>query len=377
MSGAVAIGAATVNTELPLPNTDTARLTVYSQPAQLLRPIASAACCAPPSAGRAKPTSRSSSPSPSDPASNARSSFAPTDFSALVARPSRPVVAVHDGRSPTSTTCDWSSSSSTGRSTRHHQRFGVRTITQGRDDDERFPELGKGGSFYLQVNGRDFLVRGATYTPDLLYALRPRPRRRDPRLRPRPRAEHAAAGVEDPRRALRRAGRRTRHPAHGRLDVLQPVGEVAAVGRRGQPRRPGQPALTDRRCCARTPRRSSGPTPATAGRRDQVCERLPPDPARPALAERRRRHRVVLRHRRGGRTRLGRHPDGGPVHLATAVVLVQRPLPRGARRVGRAGRQRTHSAVRQPDRSSSRPTSCGRSTTTGTSTPVPTRATPR
>ena len=77
--------------------------------------------------------------------------------------------------------------------------------------------------------------------------------------------------------------------------------------------------------------------------------RVPPDPARSALAERRRRHRVVLRHRRGGRTRLGRHPDGGPVHLATADVLVQRPLPRGARRVGRAGRQRTHSAVREPD----------------------------
>ena len=49
----------------------------------------------------------------------------------------------------------------------------MRTITQFRDDDERFPELGRGGSFYLQVNGRDFLVRGATYTPDLLYRYDP------------------------------------------------------------------------------------------------------------------------------------------------------------------------------------------------------------
>ena len=75
----------------------------------------------------------------------------------------------------------------------------MRTITQGRDDDERFPELGKGGSFYLQVNGRDFLVRGATYTPDLLY--RYDPDREDAILAyiTRPRAEHAAAGVEDPR----------------------------------------------------------------------------------------------------------------------------------------------------------------------------------
>ncbi len=53
------------------------------------------------------------------------------------------------------------------------QRFGVRTIAQGRDDDEGFPALGKGGNFYLTVNGKDFLVRGATYTPDLLYRYDP------------------------------------------------------------------------------------------------------------------------------------------------------------------------------------------------------------
>ena len=52
-------------------------------------------------------------------------------------------------------------------------RFGVRTVTQGRDDDERFPELGYGGSFYLRVNGRDFLARGATYAPDLLFRYDP------------------------------------------------------------------------------------------------------------------------------------------------------------------------------------------------------------
>jgi exo-1,4-beta-D-glucosaminidase len=54
-----------------------------------------------------------------------------------------------------------------------HIRFGIRTITQHRDDDEQFPEVGKGGNFYLQVNGRDFLVRGAVYTPDLLYRYDP------------------------------------------------------------------------------------------------------------------------------------------------------------------------------------------------------------
>jgi exo-1,4-beta-D-glucosaminidase len=52
-------------------------------------------------------------------------------------------------------------------------RFGIRSITQHRDQDEQFPEAGKGGNFYLQVNGRDFLVRGGVYTPDLLYRYDP------------------------------------------------------------------------------------------------------------------------------------------------------------------------------------------------------------
>ena len=52
-------------------------------------------------------------------------------------------------------------------------RFGIRTITQNRDQDEQFPDLGKGGNFYFKVNGRDVLVRGAVYTPDLLYRYDP------------------------------------------------------------------------------------------------------------------------------------------------------------------------------------------------------------
>ena len=46
-------------------------------------------------------------------------------------------------------------------------------MTQHRDQDQEFPDKGKGGNFYLQVNGRDFLVRGADYTPDLLYKYDP------------------------------------------------------------------------------------------------------------------------------------------------------------------------------------------------------------
>ncbi len=48
-------------------------------------------------------------------------------------------------------------------------RFGIRSITQYRDSDNQFPEVGRGGNFYIKVNGRNFLVRGGVYTPDLLF----------------------------------------------------------------------------------------------------------------------------------------------------------------------------------------------------------------
>jgi len=48
-----------------------------------------------------------------------------------------------------------------------HIRFGIRSITQHRDNNEN------GGNFYLKINSRDFLIRGADYTPDLLYRYAP------------------------------------------------------------------------------------------------------------------------------------------------------------------------------------------------------------
>lgn len=48
-------------------------------------------------------------------------------------------------------------------------QFGIRKVTQHRDSDNQFPSVGGGGNFYLQVNGKDFLIRGADYTPDLLF----------------------------------------------------------------------------------------------------------------------------------------------------------------------------------------------------------------
>src|ERR1700730_13263303 len=51
--------------------------------------------------------------------------------------------------------------------------FGIRKITQGRDSDSTFPEIGEGGNFYLKVNGKDYLIRGGVYSPDLLFRSDP------------------------------------------------------------------------------------------------------------------------------------------------------------------------------------------------------------
>src|SRR5207253_3086479 len=47
--------------------------------------------------------------------------------------------------------------------------FGIRKITQRRDSDDSVPQIGTGGNFYLQINGRDYLILGGVYSPDLLF----------------------------------------------------------------------------------------------------------------------------------------------------------------------------------------------------------------
>lgn len=168
MSGAVAIGAATVTTELPLPSTDSARLSIFAKlrnfSTDRVRGVLSATI-----SRAGKSDVEVDQTVTLGPGEQRDVSFLPADFSPLVLE--RPDLwwpytmgspNLYDLRvqfRQFGTPVD-----------ELYQRFGVRTITQGRDDDERFPELGTGGSFYLQVNGRDFLVRGATYTPDLLFA---------------------------------------------------------------------------------------------------------------------------------------------------------------------------------------------------------------
>ena len=47
-------------------------------------------------------------------------------------------------------------------------QFGIRKVTQHRDNDLRFSKTNE-GSLYFEVNGKNFPVRGADYTPDLLF----------------------------------------------------------------------------------------------------------------------------------------------------------------------------------------------------------------
>ena len=254
-----------------------------------------------------------------------------------------------------------------------HQRFGIRTVQQGRDDGDQFPQLGTGGNFYLKVNGRDFLARGATYTPDLLYRDDPGRRGRNPALRQRPWAEHHSDGVQDPGRALRGAGRRAGHPLDGRLDVLQPVGEMAAVESRGPCGRPGQPALAGLDAAL-----------ACVGLHLGQCQRRA-----------RRRRTFSTNTTRSCETCTGRTPLSTPFPRTPQTLrgggsgMASRwpgPIPGGRRRTGSAGTIR-RLAGRRPSRATTstsrrlpvcansfRRTSFGRSTTCGTYTPGPTRA---
>lgn len=168
VSGAVEIGAATVNSELPLPRTNSARLTIYSSlrntSGQQVRGVLRATITRP-----GKPELQMEQPVTLAAGEQREVSLSPETFAQLTVRNpdlwwpytlgqpnlydlklefrqyNRPIAA-------------------------KSLRFGIRSVQQFRDDDQQFPELGKGGNFYLKVNGKDFLVRGAAYTPDLLYA---------------------------------------------------------------------------------------------------------------------------------------------------------------------------------------------------------------
>ncbi|MCW2690209.1 MAG: beta-galactosidase/beta-glucuronidase [Mycobacterium sp.] len=171
VSGTVAIDGPLVNSELPLPKTDTARLTMYANlhnvSAQQVRGVLRATVTR---AG--KPSINVEEPITLSPGEDRQVSFAPEKYPQLtVANPdlwwpytlgAPNLYDLHLEFRAYNQVTDTADS-----------RFGIRTVSQYRDQDEQFPGLGKGGNFYIKVNGKDFLVRGAAYAPDLLYKSDP------------------------------------------------------------------------------------------------------------------------------------------------------------------------------------------------------------
>ena len=239
----MAIGAAAVNSELPLPEHDSARLTIYGGlrnfSAQQVRGVLRATITRP-----GKPDVRVEQPVTLAAGEQREIDFDPGD-SARSPSPIPTCGGPTRSAGPTSTTCSWSSASSTVHrhppsALRHPHRHPASrqrpAIPGAGHRRELLPEGQRQG---LPRPRRGVHARSAV-------RRRSRTRQRDAALRQGPRPEHAAAGGQDPRGTHRRDGRRTGHPADVRLDVLQPVGEMAAVGRRRQPGRQGQPAVADR-----------------------------------------------------------------------------------------------------------------------------------
>lgn len=163
--GPVDVGTATVVSDLRLPDTSTARLTLYSAIRNDTdRPVRGVLRATISRTG--KPSIQVAQPVALAAREQREIVFRPETFSALtVTEPelwwpyTLGAPALYDlrldflqGREVTSTA---------------DQRFGIRTVTQSRTGGR------EGGDFFLRVNGRDFPVRGATYTPDLLYRYDP------------------------------------------------------------------------------------------------------------------------------------------------------------------------------------------------------------
>ncbi len=170
-SGDVVLDQALVNSELPLPRTDTARLTIHANlhnfSTRQVRGILQATITR---AG--KPGIKIEQPITLSPGQDRQVTFAPETFKQLaVTNPdlwwpyTMGEPCLYDLRLEFQVNRQVTDATDL--------RFGIRTISQYRDHDEQFSELGKGGNFYIKVNGRDFLVRGATYTPDLLLKYDP------------------------------------------------------------------------------------------------------------------------------------------------------------------------------------------------------------
>jgi len=171
VAGEVTLRDPLVNTELPLPQTNSAKLTVYTalrnNSDQQVRGILRGTISRP-----GKTTIQIEQPIDLAPGEERQASFAPSQYPQLaVTNPDLWWPYTMGKSSLYDLHIEFLES---GRlSDDAHIRFGIRSITQYRDHDEQFPSVGKGGNFYLKINGKDFLVRGGVYTPDLLYRSDP------------------------------------------------------------------------------------------------------------------------------------------------------------------------------------------------------------
>ena len=170
-SGPVVLADAMVTTELPLPATDRARLTVHTGVRNTSRTSMNGVVRATISRP-GKPTITVDQPVRLAAGERRDITFAPDAYAALVV--DHPDLWwPYTMGSPDLYDLHLEFRRYGRASATHDTRFGIRTVAQHRDDDEQYPDLGRGGSFYLTVNGRDFLVRGAAYTPDLLFRYDP------------------------------------------------------------------------------------------------------------------------------------------------------------------------------------------------------------
>lgn len=170
-TGTVKLGDALVDTELPLPSTDTARLTIYANLSNGsvadVDGILEATITR-----RGKPSISIRKPLSVKSGETREVRFTNSEFPQLVVHHPDLWWPYTMGK-PALYNLHLRFISAGKVSDTEDIRFGIRQVTKLRDGDTEPDGLGKGGNFYLQVNGRDFLVRGADYTPDLLYQYSP------------------------------------------------------------------------------------------------------------------------------------------------------------------------------------------------------------
>ena len=169
-TGPVKLSNALVNTELPLPATDPASLSVFATASNGTSEAVSGTLFV--SITRpGKPSIQIEQPVTLAPLEVREVNFAPEQFAQLV---------IHDPDlwwpytmgSPNLYGLHVEFRKDGELSDTQSIQFGIRKVTQHRDNDLRFSKTNE-GNLYFQVNGKNFLVRGADYTPDLLF-------RRDP-----------------------------------------------------------------------------------------------------------------------------------------------------------------------------------------------------